>query len=143
MRNSVIAAGLLVMFGGVVYLIIQRDLLANPESVSARLEKSRILLSHETDAALQRAAEELASIAGSSPKSKEGLEARFLLGQTYERLNQMETALEFYQKLQLEDISKDLMDRLDYRIGKIQLEEYIDEGLNRMFSLLARNGDPR
>ena len=143
MRNSVIAAGLLVMFGGVVYLIIQRDLLANPESVSARLEKSRILLSHETDAALQRAAEELASIAGSSPKSKEGLEARFLLGQTYERLNQMETALEFYQKLQLEDISKDLMDRLDYRIGRIQLErEYIDEGLNRMFSLLARNGDP-
>ena len=75
MRNSVIAAGLLVMFGGVVYLIIQRDLLANPESVSARLEKSRILLSHETDAALQRAAEELASIAGSSPKSKEGLAA--------------------------------------------------------------------
>ena len=123
-------------------MIIQRDLLANPESVSARLEKSRILLSHETDAALQRAAEELASIAGSSPKSKEGLEARFLLGQTYERLNQMETALSFI-KIQLEDISKDLMDRLDYRIGRIQLErEYIDEGLNRMFSLLARNSDP-
>lgn len=142
MKNIYIIIGALTLMSGLGLITFNEEVFSPGKEAGALLTKGKLLLEQDREETMKKAIEIFTTVASHFPGTDQAEEALYYLAESYEKLGNVDVAIEKYRKLLGLELDKELSERVRFKIARLQLTRYnTEEGFNGLMVLLTDTVD--